>query len=239
MSNTHQPQIDETEGTGKPKHFTYDSNFSRDGDLSQGDILARTEDLRSIFKDAHADFLSDEYTGFLVLTQTCDLERRDGSPCKSPYVNLAGIRPLKGILSSLLGRIQLHPVTLNERAVPGLFAVEGYSHAKMLLERIFNQNEHAMGLFYLHREVDLEIAEPSVALLQVSISIRARALRDSQSGSRWRLSTSVPKQTRVVDRQFVFSCRHRGHIKGDDEGTHGRVYRERPRSHSLGSQTQH
>jgi hypothetical protein len=41
------------------------------------------------------------------------------------------------------------------------------------LKRILDQNEQALGLFYLHPDTAIKIAVPSVALLQVSIAVRA------------------------------------------------------------------
>lgn len=42
-----------------------------------------------------------------------------------------------------------------------------------LLDRIINQNESANGLFYLHPETQVGIAEECVAMLRVSVALRA------------------------------------------------------------------
>jgi hypothetical protein len=58
-----------------PAHWTYE-DFRDDSDLFQGDILEPTEDLRSILGQVHPHFLHPKYTGFLLITQSCDLVRR-------------------------------------------------------------------------------------------------------------------------------------------------------------------
>jgi hypothetical protein len=42
-----------------------------------------------------------------------------------------------------------------------------------LMERIINQNENSLGLFYLHPDLDSGITVPSVAILRVAISVSA------------------------------------------------------------------
>ena len=65
------------------------------------------------------------------------------------------------------------------------------SSAKQLLERIFNQNEQAQGLFYFHGDSDAGISVNSVALLRVSVSLDSinhyETIKKSRKG---RLKTS-------------------------------------------------
>lgn len=152
-------------------HFTY-GRFDDQDDIAQGDILHSTQELRRVFEEVHPHFLHEKYAGFLVLTQTCDLVRRNAGRCKSRYINLAVIRPLQQIVRVLFERV-CTPVKVAGRVVPGLFARDERSKADQLLDRIFNQNEQALGLFYLHPDVSVRIPVPSVALLQVSIAVRA------------------------------------------------------------------
>jgi hypothetical protein len=58
--------------------------------------------------------------------------------------------------------------------VPGVYYDDGRADIKQLIERIINQNEQALGLFYLEPDGDLKLAVPSVALLRVSIALRSR-----------------------------------------------------------------
>lgn len=147
-----------------PTHWTY-ASFENADDLYQGDILKPSDALRSLFSEVHRHFVHDKYLGFLVATQSCDLVRRTGTP-KAPYISLTVIRPLGTIAHKLIGHVA-RPVTT------GTFRASDKRRAKELLERIFNQNEQSLGIFFLHEDADSGIAEPSVALLRVSVSLRS------------------------------------------------------------------
>lgn len=154
-------------------HWTY-ADFDAGSDLEQGDLIAPTTEVRAVLDAVHPHFLDPKYRAFMVLTQTCDLVRDRGfDPCKSPYVNLAVVRVLEDVLPSLLDR-ECVKARVQKRSVEGLYYAESRSRAEMLLRRVVNQNEQALGLFYLHKDVAVGIAERCVALLQVSIAVRAR-----------------------------------------------------------------
>jgi len=67
-------------------HWTYCSAGEHD-DLHQGDIICRDDRVVEILNDAHKYFCSERYIAFLVVTQTCDLVRRKGRPCKANYIS--------------------------------------------------------------------------------------------------------------------------------------------------------
>ncbi len=161
----------------KPTWFTY-KPFDRGDDLSQGDILQPTKSVRKIFEDVHPHFLDAKYTAFLVLTQTCDLVRRKKRKCAARYINLAVVRPLQEILLNLLDR-ECTKIEITGKTVEGGYIKESKSKANDLLERILNQNEQRMGIFYLHQDAAVKIREPSVALLQVSIAVKAQEHYDA------------------------------------------------------------
>src|SRR6266567_6106288 len=75
-----------------PTHWTYKSP---EGDLCQGDVLKKTDVIRAVLEQVHPHYLKDDYTHFVVLTQTCDLVRREGGRCGSRYITLAAVRPLE------------------------------------------------------------------------------------------------------------------------------------------------
>lgn len=161
----------------EPVHYTYQPYQDSD-DLYQGDILETTGSIQSILEDVHPHFLNAKYTGFLVLTQTCDLVRRGSADCKSRYINLAVIRPLEDVLWNFLDKI-CERVKISDKVVEGFYLSESKSKAHQLFERIINQNEQALGVFYLHPDGAVKIAEHSVALLQVSIALRAQEHYDT------------------------------------------------------------
>ena len=75
----------------KSIHFTYKSNPDMQS-LCQGDILNPTEELMEVLKTVHPYFLNKQYKYFMVLSQSCDLVRRNGKKCKTPYITLAAVK---------------------------------------------------------------------------------------------------------------------------------------------------
>lgn len=156
-----------------PIHFTYAPIDEDKTDLHQGDILQPTDVLRSLFADVHPHFDDTKYTAFFVLTQTCDLVRRNREPCKSRYINLAVIRPLRDVLFTLLDQA-CGKVVVSGKPLDGIYYSDSRYKGELLLQRIVNQNAQAEGLFYLHQDAAVQIiTEPCVALLQVSVAVRA------------------------------------------------------------------
>ena len=147
-------------------HWTYDS-CEPDADLEQGDFLAVTPELTNLLGEVHAHFTDEKYLGFLITTQSCDLVRRGRKPAKSPYVSIAAIRSLRSTFPRLLA-IECSPI---QRGLP-IFSSNRKSDARKLLSRIFNQNEAAMGLFYLHPDNEAGIGDACVAMLRVTVSLR-------------------------------------------------------------------
>lgn len=152
--------------------FTYAPIEKADGDLCQGDVIQPADEVRTVMKEVHPHFTDDKYVAFLVLTQTCDLVRRGGKPCKSRYINLAVVRPLRDVLLPLLDRV-CGTATVGGQPVHSLYHEETRSMAEQLLEHIFNQNAQAEGIFYLHPDASARIGEPSVAMLQVSVALKS------------------------------------------------------------------
>lgn len=163
-----------------PTHWTYEP-VNPESDLCQGDILAPTEELRSVFRQVHPHFLAPKYTAFLVITQTCDLVIRKGH-LDAKYINIAVVRPLEAVLHDCLS-VVCKPVA------EGVYLKETKGDAFRLLERVFNQNEQALGLFYLHADSEGGIDIPSVAMLRVSVTLRADHYQILRSARRGRLSS--------------------------------------------------
>jgi hypothetical protein len=147
-----------------PTHWTYDV-VAPDADLAQGDILVPTDELRAVFEQVHRHFLDPKYTGFLVTTQSCDLVRRRRG-CSTRYLTIAVVRQLDDVLHDLLAHIC-------DSVAEGVYLQETKGDATRFLQRLFNQNEQSLGLFYLHKDADAGIAVPSVALLRVGVTLRA------------------------------------------------------------------
>jgi hypothetical protein len=145
-------------------HWTYEA-FEPASDLHQGDILWPTAELMGLFKEVHPHFCQDKYLAFMVITQSCDLAVRAGFP-STRYINLAVVRSLSEVLRSLLD-------TACKPLKPGLYPAKRKNDAVALLQRLFNQNEQKLGLFYLFPDGEIGIGENAVAFLRVSVAFRA------------------------------------------------------------------
>jgi len=147
-----------------PSHWTYESCDSASG-LEQGDILQPTAALNELFERVHPHFRSDKYLGFLIATQSCDLVIRGAAP-KAAYISLTPIRPITQVLPKLISEA-------TTAVSPRRFLSSKRREARQLLERLVNQNEQAMGLYFLYPDVDAGIAEAAVAFLRVTVAFRA------------------------------------------------------------------
>jgi len=151
-----------------PPHWTYEKIENDDAPLAQGDILWPGDDLRAVLGEEHPDFCDPKYLAFVVITQSCDLVSRRGKPCKADYVNLTPLRDLESCLLQFLDDVC-------EKISSGVYLQNSKPEAYQLLARILNQNEQALGLFYLHPDTDtVGISDYAVALLRVSAPVNAR-----------------------------------------------------------------
>lgn len=172
----------ETNQQNKYMHWTYNTTvLDKDTDICQGDILEPNEALLQLFNEVHPHFTDKKYRGFLVITQSCDTVRRPekGNKCSATHINLCVIRTLQDIIKD----------SLKEQfgyLAPGIYVQELKRTASMLIERIVNQNENSLGLFYLHPDGDVGIAVHSVAILRVAIAVRAtehyKTIQDARTG---------------------------------------------------------
>lgn len=72
--------------------------------------------------------------------------------------------------------------------VQGVYFEDRRTSASQLLERILNQNEQSLGLFYLYPDNDAGIDVHAVALLRVTISFRVEHYKVLEDARRGRLS---------------------------------------------------
>lgn len=155
-----------------PTHFTY-TRFEDKDDLFQGDIIESNEEIHAVLDEIFPYFSKQKYNAFMIITQTCDLVRgRRHNPCKSLYINLAIIRSIEDILYVLLDRV-CEKVEIGNTRIPNVYTKETKHKAKQLLERIINQNEQDLGIFYLYPDVAIKMASHSIAFLQINFALRA------------------------------------------------------------------
>lgn len=147
-------------------HFTYKSDPDM-ASLCQGDVLRVTEELSAVLENVHPFFHNEQYKYFMVLTQSCDLVRRDGKNCKTPYITLAAVRSYSDFLERML---------LNGKyaeKVNGLLLMDekNKERAYQLVERVYNNTEPEY--FFLYREDLLDFPESMVVYLKLSIALKS------------------------------------------------------------------
>lgn len=147
-------------------HFTYcdKTNFEA---LKQGDVLERTPELDLILQEYHSYFSNSQYTHFLVLTQTCDLDRRGGGNCKSRYITLAAVRSLSDVIYRFLAGIS----TKIEFDGDLYCSTSKKGDLSGFLRKLFNNNDPSH--FYLESQSNAGLIEDSCAVLQLSIPIKS------------------------------------------------------------------
>ena len=146
-------------------HFTY--AHVDEAQLNQGDVLRRTPEVDAILHEVHSHYTRPDYPFFLVLTQSCDLIRRDGRTCASRYVTLAAVRPLRLALEREVRRFQYEPI---EKKL-GICSRSQHQKMVQLAERLLNNNQE--GYFFLQRELGSGFEEDHCAFLQLSIALKA------------------------------------------------------------------
>jgi len=128
-------------------------------------LIDFSDEIRLLVKEVHPHFNSNKYLGFIVLTQTCDLVRRRRKPPKAEYICLSVVRPIMQVRNKLLS-------AECGKSLKSILPKTKKGTCKELLQRIINQNEEKLGLFYLHEDPNLPW-ESGVAYLRVSISFKS------------------------------------------------------------------
>lgn len=148
------------------KHFIYTADIDKKR-LYQGDVLKRDPELLSVLRRFHRHYADKEnYKYFIVLTQSCDLIRRNGEPSSSPYITIAAVRSLTEALRREAKEYQ-----------------DWWQQPKNVIdtkarERLDNftfslLNNNAPNYFYLHEDVSLGISERCCAFLALAVAIRS------------------------------------------------------------------
>ncbi|MFS2214055.1 hypothetical protein ACCD08_06065 [Telluria sp. Tellsp104] len=146
-------------------HFTYAApNLEH---LQQGDVLQKTPELLELIREIHPHYANDSYKYFQVLTQSCDLVRRGGKPCKSRYITLAAVRSLDLVVERAIANFSdkvefKGEILCSEKFKPKLSDV---------LNKLFNNND--TNHFFLNAEPEVGLLEDYCTQLHLSISIRA------------------------------------------------------------------
>lgn len=147
-------------------HFTYNSDIEVNT-LKQGDLLYRTENIDSVLKKIHPYYLKKSFKYYIILTQSCDLVRRDGKNCNARYISLAAVLPFDNVFRYEISKHQNDEI----ESIASLCDESKRSPLSHVLESILNNNHKEF--FYLNEDNDLGLTESCCAVLRLSIAIRA------------------------------------------------------------------
>lgn len=151
------------------QHFIYVNKDGMDSDqLFQGDVLLKNKELLSVLSEYHPHYATqDNYQYFLVLTQSCDIHKRNDKPPSSPYINIAAVRPLERAVWQIARKYQawwqIPTNTLSDKDFNKMINLT----ASLLDNNIPNY-------FYLHEDTDLGINGKNCAFLSLSLAIRMK-----------------------------------------------------------------
>lgn len=140
--------------------------------LQQGDIIRRTPEIDAVLEKIHAYYKKDDYRYLMVLTQSCDLVRREeaGTRCKARYISVAAVRPVEHAIAREIERLQ----SADERTY-GVCDSRVRDKARQFIEKLLNNNEEEY--FYLepfgHLEHPDALHAPHCAFLALSIALKA------------------------------------------------------------------
>jgi hypothetical protein len=135
--------------------------------LQQGDILQKSSAMIAALNEAHAYYAdADDYKYFMVLTQSCDLVRRNNKPPKSKYITVAAIRPLDILVSRLIKKYKF------DSDIPlSICSKNTEIFVSQYLERLMHNTES--GLFFIRKNSHSAIAENLCVFLPLSIALKA------------------------------------------------------------------
>ncbi len=158
-------------------HFAY--QHPAGSSLRQGDLILKKDSIKGVLALAHRYYVEKgDYTHFLVISQSCDLARRDSKPCRARYISLAAVRPLQLVIMREIAKHQKTPA----EKVGKLCAKQRRTLVKQFLERLLNNNESEY--FYLHEDHELGLPAPSCAFLRLSIAVKAEPHYDALLNAR-------------------------------------------------------
>lgn len=147
-------------------HFTYEPELDTLS-LKQGDVLKKTPELLELIKKIHPHYAEEDYLYFQVITQTCDLVRRNGDLCKSRYITIAAVRSLDLVIKRVIDEFK------DKVEFKGQLLCSTKHKGKLVefLKKLFNNNDS--NHFFLKAETDFGLNIDCCTQLHLSISIRA------------------------------------------------------------------
>ncbi len=147
-------------------HFTYRET---QGDLQQGDLLKITDEIKEVLSTYYSYYANHpDYSYFMVLTQSCDLDRYGSKQCKARYITIAAVRPIRTVFSRELERHQRSSLEKNGN----LCSRERQHWIRDFLIKLLNNN--IPKYFYLAEDPEFGLDQANVAFLKLAIPIKVK-----------------------------------------------------------------
>jgi hypothetical protein len=152
------------EANQMPTHWSYAPVDK--GTLMQGDVLQRSPKLEAVLSEIHPYFAKErKYVNFMLLTQSCDLVRREGGTCKAPYLTVAAVRSIR----ELIERKEL-PSRCEGRHLHSAVEVAALDELRRHLIQIINNA--SSNYYFLRGDQGAGLGDDSCACLRVSIPLK-------------------------------------------------------------------
>lgn len=146
--------------------FVFKSDFEKESDLEQSDIIRRGPELVSMLKEPHSYYASaQDYSHFIVLTQSCDLVRY-GSGIKSNYITIAALRPFSKFVEKITGKSDCS----RSHAPVQIIRAESKSLIWQKVEQLLHYD--LPGYFFVPAGSVPSVDVPLVGFLQLAVSIK-------------------------------------------------------------------
>lgn len=149
------------------EHFAYDWGDYDGEQLFQGDVLKRTSDLEEVLSELYpyAYQRPETYPFFLVLTQSCDLQKHGERSPKADYITIAAVRPARYLLYRRVAELQN-----NAEREAGICFSHKKQKIQLFVERLLSNEQEPF--FYLHPGKRTPFQEPHVAYLRITFPLR-------------------------------------------------------------------
>ena len=148
-----------------PVHFVCADPIANE--LGQGDILRHRYALVEALSKSHPPFAGESFRFFSVLTQSCDLVRRNGKPPNAKFISVCAARPLIEIL-------RYKATEWQQSWEQSARIIDHPTHDKLMLftESLLDNNQD--GYFYLHEDASAGIDGRYCCILRLSVPISSQ-----------------------------------------------------------------
>jgi len=149
------------------QNFQYADEFDYE-QLYQGDVLVRTPELDEALKDIYPYVHSEKekYKFFIILTQSCDLIRRNGKLPKADQLTIAAVRSIRYFLKAEVAKLQKYP----ELKKADICTADKKTKVIQMIERLISNEKDPY--FYLNPGPETPYNDPMIAYLRITFPLR-------------------------------------------------------------------